>query len=534
MADVLVVGGGSNGLVAAVLAAQAGRTVTLLEQADHLGGASVSAQVFAGQPARLSRYAYLISLFPDELAARLGIRLRLASRPLSSYTPVVRAGRPTGLLVERRPGPATEDSFREITGSVADYDAWGEFYGELQALAAVVAPILTGPLRRRSEVRAAVLAAAGARIWADVVEEPIGAAIARRFRDDTVRGVVATDALIGTFTSLFDPGLLANRCFFYHVVGRGTGEWLVPVGGMGAVTDALVERARALGVRLLTSTSVTAAAEDESGVELSCTGPDGDRRHRAAVVLAAVAPAVVQKWCAASHLASQPAPVGAQLKVNLLLNRLPRLASGVPPATAFAGTTHLAEGFDQLESGFRRAASGELPSPLPAEVYCHSVTDPSILGAADPAHAAATLTLFGLHTPGTLFTADPERRRQDALALALASLQAALAEPLARTASPATPTADRASTSRHRWTLNARWACRAGTSSTATSVGPGWTTTNPPTPPAGPTASTSPAVSGSCWPALAAGVAVGYPDWAVPPRWTGCSPPGGESPPQLV
>ena len=89
-----------------------------------LGGASVSAQVFAGQPARLSRYAYLISLFPDELAARLGIRLRLASRPVSSYTPVVRAGRPTGLLVERRPGPATEDSFREITGSVADYDAW--------------------------------------------------------------------------------------------------------------------------------------------------------------------------------------------------------------------------------------------------------------------------------------------------------------------------------------------------------------------------------------------------------------------------
>ena len=55
-----------------------------------------------------------------------------------------------------------------------------------------------------------------------------------------MRGIVATDGLIGTFASLDDPGLVQNRCFLYHVIGNGTGRWDVPVGGMGALTDELL------------------------------------------------------------------------------------------------------------------------------------------------------------------------------------------------------------------------------------------------------------------------------------------------------
>ena len=56
-----------------------------------------------------------------------------------------------------------------------------------------------------------------------------------------------TDALIGTFADAHDPSLRQNRCFLYHVIGGGTGDWDVPVGGMGALTDALAQAARRRG-----------------------------------------------------------------------------------------------------------------------------------------------------------------------------------------------------------------------------------------------------------------------------------------------
>lgn len=421
-ADVVVVGGGHNGLVAAILAAQAGRSVVLLERSDQVGGATVSQTVFPPHPARLSRYSYLVSLFPAELADRLGVRFTLLSRDVASYTPVQRNGRASGLLIERVAGPATEESFADLTGSGSEFRAWVDFYGAVAAVAAEVAPTLLGPLQRRSEVRDRVVAAAGARIWDDLVEAPLGEAITQRFADDTVRGVVATDGLIGTHTSLFAPERLANRCFLYHLIGRGTGEWLVPRGGMGAVTAALLDRAREVGVEIVTGVDVRSVAEDRDTVTVTGHRGDVGAEWVGTHLLAAVAPAVLDR------LRGRPSvrPVGAQIKVNLLLDRLPTLASGADPRLAFAGTTHLEEGFDQLETAYRRSASGRLPNPLPAEIYCHSLTDPSIL----QGRPGATLTLFGLHTPVDLFDADPEGTRTQAVERALAALQVHLAEPL--------------------------------------------------------------------------------------------------------
>ena len=86
-------------------------------------------------------------------------------------------------------------------------------------------------------------------------------------KHDVVRGVVLTDGLIGTFTSAYD--LQANKCFLYHLIGNGTGEWKVPQGGMGALVRELERVALASGVSISTNSRVTAVQSDEKEVLVS-------------------------------------------------------------------------------------------------------------------------------------------------------------------------------------------------------------------------------------------------------------------------
>ena len=111
--------------------------------------------------------------------------------------------------------------------------------------------------------------------------------------------------------------------------------------------------------------------------------------------------------------------MGSQIKINMVVRRLPRLRSGLDPEIAFAGTLHLGQGYARLQQAYEEAAAGRMPDPLPCEVYCHSLTDPSILGDELAAAGYHTLTLFGLHTPVDLFRADPDRRSERAPRAAL-------------------------------------------------------------------------------------------------------------------
>jgi len=423
-ADVVIVGGGHNGLVAAAYLAKAGLDVLLLERLEHTGGAAVSAQAFAGHDARLSRYSYLVSLLPRRIIDDLDLDLTLLRRRYSSYTPL--PGTSTGLLIDTGDSEATAASFAAI-GAEPDAQGLARFQGRAARLAETLWPSLTEPLMTRSEARALV---GDDDAWNAFIERPLAGVIEADVENDLVRGVLLTDALIGTFARASDDDLAQNRCFLYHVIGGGTGDWDVPVGGMGAVSGALWHAATEAGATIVTGAEATKV--DPSGA-VTFTLDGVQQVVRGGLVLSNVAPYVLDRLLGENAAPDSPAkPEGAQVKVNLLLSRLPRLLDdSVSPEAAFGGTFHIHEGYAELDRAVDAAEAGAIPSPLPAEIYCHSLTDPSILSPELQASGAQTLTVFGLHVPSRLITAENNDEMRERLqAAVIESLNSVLAEPI--------------------------------------------------------------------------------------------------------
>ncbi len=415
--DAVVVGAGHNGLVAATLLAREGYRVLVLDRSMRPGGAATSIAAFPGIDVRISRYAYLVSLFPRTLMQELGIELELRRRPVAAYTP----DGDRGVLFGDE--EATRTSMRRTLGEDESFTALTEFQALTGAVAERVFDSLTEPLRSREQFRELV---ENERAFTELFEQPLGETLEARFTSDLVRGTVATDALIGTFARLGDPKLRQNRCFLYHVIGNGNGHWDVPVGGMGALTAELVRVAEAAGVTLEFHTPVVGIAERRRGLEVVCGNA---RTFRARHVLAAVAPAVLHELL--GHSPPERGPEGAQLKLNFLLSRLPRLRDEhVSAEEAFGGTFHINEGYAQLEDAYTQARAGEIPETAPCEAYCHSLTDPSILGEELRAAGAQTLTVFGLHMPMRLFEHDHAAAKRAAIEATLRSIDSVLAEPL--------------------------------------------------------------------------------------------------------
>ena len=418
--DVVIMGAGHNGLVAASYLAKAGKSVLILEANNEIGGATQSVQAFPGFDARVSRYSYLVALLPDKIIKDLNLTFESISRDVSSFTPFSTAqGLNKGLYISRKWDAKTEESFKEIDPTGNEGQSWQDFYSEVGEFAQKIAPTLLQPLQTRSQLREQINLP---KIWKYLIEDPIGEVICDRFKDDIVRGVVLTDALIGTFASAYD--LQANICFLYHLIGNGTGEWKVPRGGMGALVNELVGVATQSGVEIRTNQKVVAIESRTESVKVrTSTGEEFTAAH----FLSNAAPAVL------AELRGKKKPDsldGAQIKINILLKRLPQLKSGVDPKLAFAGTFHANESFTQCEASYSEAMNGSMPAKLPIEMYCHTLTDPSILSPELSASGFHTLTLFALHTPASLFDKDNDGARAVALESALESLNEFLIEPI--------------------------------------------------------------------------------------------------------
>lgn len=429
--DVVILGAGHNGLVAATYLARAGLSVLLLEKNDYIGGATTSQKVFPDYDARLSRYSYLVSLFPEKIIRDLGLRLELRRRATGSFTPYTNGGEQRGLLLSNVDEAQSRRSMAELTGNDSEFEQMKQFYELARVFAEHSWDSMLEPLMSKAQFRRRFEDDDVSReAWRGLAEEPLGLAIERYLQDDLVRGLVLTDAKIGVFTHPHDATLLQNRCFLYHLIGNKTGEWKVPVGGMGAVAGELERAARESGAEMHTDVSITSVALNDGTktVEFDC----GEKPETvdARFLLVNFGRNVLAKFTG-SRYQPDATDEGSVFKINMLLRRLPKLQAARHPAEqAFCGTFHSDEGYAAMNLSYEQARQGRLPDHTPCEVYCHTLTDDSILAPELRAQGFQTMTLFGLDTPWSLFAADNAATRVEAEKRFLASMNQWLDEPL--------------------------------------------------------------------------------------------------------
>jgi phytoene dehydrogenase-like protein len=429
--DVVILGAGHNGLVSAAYLARAGLSVLLLEKNDYIGGATTSQRIFPNYDASILCYSYLVSLLPEKIIRDLGLRLELRRRTTASFTPYVRNGGQAALLLSNVSETASRQSSLELTGNPAEFDHMQKFYSLARVFADKVWDTMLQPLPGKNDLaRQFAQDRLASEAWRALVEEPLGIALERYLENDLLRGLVFTDAKIGIFTHPHDESLLQNRCFIYHLIGNRTGEWKVPVGGMGNVAGELKRVSEDAGAEMLTRIRLQ-QLHFTNGLNSIEFESDGQARTvDAKFVLVNFGPNILAKFLKRPY---QPDATheGSVLKINMLLERLPRLrTSQFPVPEAFCGTFHIDEGYEQMKTSYQQAVQNHLPDKIPCEMYCHTLTDNSILSPDLRARGFHTLTLFGLDTPARLFDADNDSARKMATRNCLGGLNAYLAEPI--------------------------------------------------------------------------------------------------------
>src|SRR5439155_7637537 len=150
--DVVILGAGHNGLVAASYLGRAGLSVLLLEKNDYIGGATTSQRLFPDYDAWLSQYAYLVSLLPQKIIRDLGLNLELRRRAIASFSPYVNHGQHGALVLSNLEGEVSRKSIVDLTGSDAEFEEMKKFYNLPRIFAEQVWDSMLEPLVLKEEM----------------------------------------------------------------------------------------------------------------------------------------------------------------------------------------------------------------------------------------------------------------------------------------------------------------------------------------------------------------------------------------------
>jgi phytoene dehydrogenase-like protein len=199
---------------------------------------------------------------------------------------------------------------------------------------------------------------------------------------------------------------------------------------MGAVVEALKNAALKVGAQLLSEAPVTHL---QLGRDYHTVGYQKDQKAyeiKAKYVLVNASPEALGKLLAAPY-APTAQDEGTAFKVNMLLRKLPKLkAMQIRSEEAFAGTFHVNQSYSQMHTAYQEALANEIPALAPCEIYCHTLTDTSILSPQLAQEGYQTLTLFGLDMPYQLFEKNPEATKKQVLREYLKGINSYLEEPI--------------------------------------------------------------------------------------------------------
>jgi phytoene dehydrogenase-like protein len=294
MRDVIIVGGGHNGLVCAAYLAAAGLSVTVLERRHVVGGAAVTEEFHPGF--RNSVASYTVSLLNPKVIRDLDLPahgLRVVERQVSNFLPLE-----DGRYLKTGPGITKGEVARFSARDAERLDAYGE---RLDAIADLLRGLvletppnliagswaqslpelvkggrLAGRLRR--------LDAEGRRDLIDLFTKSAGDYLESWFESDPIKAAFGFDGIVGNYASPYTPG--SAYVLLHHVFGEVNGRkgaWGHAIGGMGAITQAMAASAAARGVEIRTSCPVREVLVEKGRATGVVTGAGEVLRARAVV-----------------------------------------------------------------------------------------------------------------------------------------------------------------------------------------------------------------------------------------------------------
>jgi len=390
--DVIVIGGGHNGLVNAAYLAKAGRKVLVLERRHLVGGAAVTEEIYPGF--KYSVCSYVVSLLRPEIIRELDLpRHGLEILPLDgTFTPM-----PDGDYLWRVNDHAR--TRREIARhSRVDAEAYDEYGKAMIEMGRFVKPILnmTPPDPTSLDPRGLRDLLFLARRFQSLAPDDQYNQIQlmtmsavdfldQWFETDVLKATMSASGIIGTFLGVRSPG--TAYVLLHHYMGEIDGafrSWGLSRGGTGAISEAIAGAAREAGVEIRTETTVSKVIIKD-GAAVGVVLDNGDYLTSGAVSSSVDPHLTFLKMVGPEHLPTELVDDvrrykfrGSSGKVNLALDALPDFTALPGPGAHLRGAISISPSIDYMERAYDEAKYGRYSRRPYIDIVIPSLTDPSV------------------------------------------------------------------------------------------------------------------------------------------------------------